>query len=160
MAGVKPFHNGDGVCFLMSRDVCKVSASTGWMVTNSIRQGKCLVSNPVPDFIVTSTRSLNVFLPANPPNVNRCLLGVVRYFFGFSLTAADEDDNRVTLSFPYPKELARTPQVDNLRSQLAKLGNTPFEVAGHLSEEASGIRLNLSETGFFLLPWWQTGVGR
>ena len=45
----------------------------------------------------------------------------------------------VTLSFPYPKEPARTPQADNLRSQLAKLGNTPFEVAGHLSEEASGI---------------------
>lgn len=42
--------------------------------------------------------------------------------FGFSLTAADEDDNRVTLSFPYPKEPARTPQADNLRSQLAKLG--------------------------------------
>ena len=68
--------------------------------------------------------------------------------FGFSLTAADEDDNRVTLSFPYPKELARTPQADNLRSQLAKLGNTPFEVAGHLSEEASGIRLNLSANWF------------
>ena len=30
--------------------------------------------------------------------------------FGFSLTAADENDNRVTLSFPYPKEPARTPQ--------------------------------------------------
>ena len=44
--------------------------------------------------------------------------------------------------------MARTPQADNLRSQLAKLGNTPFEVAGHLSEEASGIRLNLSANWF------------
>ena len=35
-----------------------------------------------------------------------------------------------------------------MRSQLAKLGNTPFEVAGHLSEEASGIRLNLSANWF------------
>ena len=44
--------------------------------------------------------------------------------FGFALTIMDEDDNSVTLSFPYQKELARTPQADNLRTQLSKLGNT------------------------------------
>ena len=38
----------------------------------------------------------------------------------------DEDGNQVTLSYPYNKEIARTPQSDNLRTQLGKLGNTPF----------------------------------
>ena len=33
----------------------------------------------------------------------------------------------MTLSLPREKELARTPQTDHLRTQLAKLGNTPFE---------------------------------
>lgn len=47
--------------------------------------------------------------------------------FGFSLTLTDEDDNSVTLTLPRDKELARTPQEDNLRNQLSKLGNTPFE---------------------------------
>lgn len=47
--------------------------------------------------------------------------------FGFSLTLTDEDDNSVTLSLSREKELARTPQTENLKTQLAKLGNTPFE---------------------------------
>ena len=75
VAGVKPFHNGDGVCFLDEQGRLQGFRINRWMVTNSIRQGKCLVSNPVPDFIVTSTRSLNVFLPANPPNVKSVFVG-------------------------------------------------------------------------------------
>ena len=47
--------------------------------------------------------------------------------FGFSLTLTDEDDNSVTITLPREKELARTPQTDNLKTQLSKLGNTPFE---------------------------------
>ena len=42
------------------------------------------------------------------------------------MTLTDEDDNRITLALPREKELARTPQSDNLKTQLAKLGNTPF----------------------------------
>ena len=75
VAGVKPFHNGDGVCFWTSKDVCRVSVSTGWMVTNSIRQGKCLASNLVHGFIAISTRSLNVSLPVNPPNAKSVFVG-------------------------------------------------------------------------------------
>lgn len=75
VAGVKPFHNGDGVCFWTSKDVCRVSVSTGWTVTNSIRQGKCLASNLVHGFIAISTRSLNVSLPVNPPNAKSVFVG-------------------------------------------------------------------------------------
>ena len=73
---------------------------------------------------------------------------------GFALTAADEDGNRITLSFPYPKELARTPQPENLRTQLGKLGNTPFEVmplGGTDSPSATtapAIAINLSQNWF------------
>ena len=74
-----------------------------------------------------STRSLNVSLPrkSSERKIGVCW-ELADTSFGFSLTAADEDDNRVTLSFPYPKELARTPQVDNLRNQLGKLGEYSF----------------------------------
>ena len=47
--------------------------------------------------------------------------------FGFSLTFTDEDDNSITLSIHRDKEPARTPQEENLKTQLGKLGNTPFE---------------------------------
>ncbi|MDR2680389.1 MAG: U32 family peptidase [Tannerella sp.] len=46
---------------------------------------------------------------------------------GFVLTMTDETDARVTLARPFAGELARKPQDDNIRTQLAKLGNTPFE---------------------------------
>ena len=119
------------------------------MVTNSIRQGKCLASNLVPRLYRNFDQEFERILTrkSSERKIGVCW-ELADTSFGFSLTAADEDDNRVTLSFPYPKEPARTPQADNLRNQLAKLGNTPFEVAGHLSEEASGIRLNLSDNWF------------
>lgn len=48
--------------------------------------------------------------------------------FGFTLTLSDEDKNRVSVTLAREKELARVPQEDNLRNQLGKLGNTPFEL--------------------------------
>lgn len=62
--------------------------------------------------------------------------------FGFSLTLTDEDDNSVTLTLPRDKELARTPQEDNLRNQLSKLGNTPFEA----------MRIDIDLTGNWFIP--------
>ena len=47
--------------------------------------------------------------------------------FGFTLTMTDEDDVQVSVVLEKEKELARTPQIDNLKNQLGKLGNTPFE---------------------------------
>lgn len=46
--------------------------------------------------------------------------------FGFTLTLTDEDDNSISVTLPYEKAPARTPQAENLRNQLGKLGNTPL----------------------------------
>ena len=149
VAGIKPLHNGDGVCYLN-----KQRRLQGFRI-NRVDGNKLYPAGEVPR-IKPRTRLYRNFdqeferiltRKSSERKIGVCW-ELADNSFGFSLTAADEDDNRVTLSFPYPKELARTPQADNLRSQLAKLGNTPFEVAGHLSEEASGIRLNLSANWF------------
>lgn len=50
--------------------------------------------------------------------------------FGFSLTATDESGLECTVELPFKKEVARSSQRDNIMNQLAKWGNTPFEVAG------------------------------
>ena len=149
VAGVKPFHNGDGVCFLDEQGRLQ-----GFRI-NRVDGNKLYPAGEVPR-IKPRTRLYRNFDQEFERILTRKSserkIGVCWELsdtsFGFSLTAADEDDNRVTLSFPYPKELARTPQVDNLRNQLGKLGNTPFEIAGYLSEDASGIRLNLSANWF------------
>ena len=150
VAGIKPFHNGDGVCFLDEQGRLqgfRINRVDGQQALSG--RGSAPYLNHVPGFIVTFDQEFERILTrkSSERKIGVCW-ELADNSFGFSLTAADEDDNRVTLSFPYPKELARTPQADNLRSQLAKLGNTPFEVAGHLSEEASGIRLNLSANWF------------
>ena len=62
--------------------------------------------------------------------------------FGFALTLTDEDDNSVTLSLAREKEPARTPQEENLKTQLAKFGNTPFEA----------VRIDIDFAGNWFLP--------
>ena len=47
--------------------------------------------------------------------------------FGFTLEMTDESGARVTIARPFQKELAQKPQTANIRTQLAKLGNTPFD---------------------------------
>jgi putative protease len=49
------------------------------------------------------------------------------YTDGFLLEITDETDAKVMIAKPFKKEPARNPQNENIRIQLAKLGNTPFE---------------------------------
>lgn len=60
--------------------------------------------------------------------------------FGFTLCMEDETGARIMLAEPLAKELARREQQDNIRTQLSKLGNTPFE--------ASEVVVGLSENWF------------
>lgn len=59
---------------------------------------------------------------------------------GFTLCMEDETGARIMLAEPFAKELARREQQDNIRTQLSKLGNTPFE--------ASEVVVGLSENWF------------
>lgn len=49
--------------------------------------------------------------------------------FGFTLCMEDETGARIMLTEPFAKELARREQQDNIRTQLSRLGNTPFEAS-------------------------------
>ena len=128
VAGVKPFHNGDGVCFLDEQGRLK-----GFRI-NRVDGNKLYPAGEVPR-IKPRTRLYRNFdqefekILARKSSERRIAVSVrlTDTPFGFALTLTDEDDNSVTLSLPREKELARTPQTDHLRTQLAKLGNTPFE---------------------------------
>lgn len=149
VAGVKPFHNGDGVCFLDEQGRLQ-----GFRI-NRVEDNKLYPAGEMPR-IKPRTRLYRNF----DQDFERILtrksaerkIGIswelTETTFGFALSVADEDDNRVTLSFPYTKEPARTPQQENLRSQLSKLGNTPFEVTAALSEDAAGVTIHFTENWF------------
>ena len=155
VAGVKPFHNGDGVCFLDEQGRLQ-----GFRI-NRVDGNKLYPAGDVPR-IKPRTRLFRNFdqeferILARKSADRKIGVGweLADTSSGFALTVADEDGNRITLSFPYPKELARTPQPENLRTQLGKLGNTPFEVmplGGTDSPSATtapAIAINLSQNWF------------
>ena len=127
VAGLKSFNNGDGVCYIDEQG--RLQGFRINRVDNNklypqemprIKPRTTLYRNFDQEFERVLSRksaerkiAVNILLADNE--------------FGFSLTLTDEDDNSVTLSLSREKELARTPQTENLKTQLAKLGNTPFE---------------------------------
>ena len=127
VAGLKSFNNGDGVCYLDEQGrlqgvrINRVDGNKLYpQEMPRIKPRTVLYRNFDQEFErVLSRKSaerkikVSILLTDNE--------------FGFSLRLTDEDDNSITLAFPHEKELARTPQTENLKTQLAKLGNTPFE---------------------------------
>ncbi|MDR2970285.1 MAG: U32 family peptidase [Tannerellaceae bacterium] len=59
---------------------------------------------------------------------------------GFTLVVTDETDARIMLSRPFEKELAKQSQEENIRAQLSRLGNTPFE--------ATEVKISFSQNWF------------
>lgn len=127
VAGLKSFNNGDGVCYideqgrlqgfrinrvdgnkLYPQEMPKIKPRTK-LYRNFDQEFERLLSRKSAERKI----AVSVLLADNN--------------FGFSLTLTDEDGNSATLALPREKEPARTPQTDNLKTQLAKLGNTPFE---------------------------------
>lgn len=130
VAGVKPFNNGDGVCYL--DETGKLQGFRINRVENNklfpqemprIKPRTVLYRNFDQEFDrLMSRKSAERKIAVS--------LTLAENNFGFTLTLTDEDDNSVSVVLERKKESARSPQEENLRTQLGKLGNTPFDVAG------------------------------
>lgn len=140
VAGVKSFSNGDGLCYIDDNGRLQ-----GFRV-NRVENNK-LYPQDMPR-LKPKTRLYRNFdhefeklmqkkSAERKMTVDICL---TENNFGFTLSLTDEDDNSVSLTLQRAKEPARTPQADNLRNQLGKLGNTPFE--------AKDIKIDLSDNWF------------
>lgn len=130
VAGIKSFHNGDGLCF-----IDELGRLQGFRI-NRVEGNKLFPSGQVPRIAPRTPLYRNFDqeferVLSRPSAERKIHLSwhLAQLPWGFSLTATDEDDNRVTLSFPAEKQPARTPQQPNLRGVLCKLGNTPFEAS-------------------------------
>ena len=142
VAGVKPFSNGDGVCFIDERGKLR-----GFRVNRV--DGNRLYPQEMPR-IRPHTRLYRNFdqefdrVLARKSAERRIRVDVelAECVFGFTLGMTDEDGHRAVLSFEMAKEQARTPQQENWCTQLGKLGNTPFEVG----------EIRLQVTGSWFIP--------
>ena len=140
VAGVKSFNNGDGLCYIDDNGRLQ-----GFRV-NRVENNK-LFPQDMPR-LKPKTRLYRNFdqefekLMQKKSAERRIAVDIclAENNFGFTLSFTDEDDNSVSLTLERAKEPARTPQTDNLRNQLSKLGNTPFE--------AKDIKIDLSDNWF------------
>lgn len=142
VAGVKPFNNGDGICYLDERGKLK------GLRINRVENNKLFPAGEMPRIkqrTVLYRNSDQEFEKLMQRKSAERKLGVVMELtenaFGFTLTLTDEDDVSISIALEREKELARTPQTENIQNQLGKLGNTPFE--------AIRIEVNLTENWFF-----------
>lgn len=140
IAGVKQLNNGDGLAFFNTRGDLE-----GFRVNRV--EANCIFPLKMPDVRPKMQIYRNfdqVFeKQLSKPSAERKLAVNIRFFdnsFGFSLEMEDETGARIVINCPFEKEVARKDQQDNIRTQLGKLGNTPFEV--------SRVEIDLSENWF------------
>lgn len=140
VAGVKSFSNGDGLCYLNEEGKLQ-----GFRVNRA--EGNKLYPQEMPAF-KTKTKLYRNFdqefeRAMQKKSAERKLavsLTLTENQFGFTLSMTDEDQNHISVTLPQEKVLARTPQSDNQKAQLEKLGNTPFK--------AESINLELTRNWF------------
>ena len=129
VAGVKPFHNGDGMCFIDNEGKLQ-----GFRVNRAEHNKLFLLSKqcmPQPGTILFRNLDAAFSEMLNKRSAERKLAitwKLVETPEGFALSAIDEDNNQATLSFPCEKQLAQKPQQENIIKQLSKLGNTPYAI--------------------------------
>lgn len=126
VAGVKAFSNGDGLCFLDAQGRLQ-----GFRV-NRVENNKLFpqeMPRIKPKTVLYRNFDQEFDRIMQKKSAERKLavdVSLAENNFGFTLTICDEDGNSVSMALSKNKELARTPQHDNLINQLGKLGNTPF----------------------------------
>lgn len=129
VAGLKQLNNGDGLVFFNRKGelegfrVNKVDA-------NRVFPLEMPQLTPKTQLYRNFDQAFEKLLAK--PSAERKLSVKIEFIdnpFGFTLCMEDETGARMMLTKPFAKELARRDQQDNIRTQLSKLGNTPFEVS-------------------------------
>ena len=132
VSGFKAFHNGDGLCFfnrageLEGYRVNRVEGNRVFLFLEgadipSITAGTELYRNYDLEFEKllskeSATRKIGIDILFEETAS------------GYQVTMTDEDGFSASSSVEWKKEDARTPQQENIRTQLSKMGNTGFEV--------------------------------
>lgn len=129
VAGVKQLNNGDGLVFINEKGELE-----------GFRVNKVEANRVYPLSMPTIKPKTNLFRnydhvfeqEMNKPTAERKLkvdLSFLDNSFGFTLGIKDETGVGATITEPFRKDPARKNQDENIRTQLSKLGNTPFEAA-------------------------------
>lgn len=136
VAGLQPLNNGDGLAFFNAAGTLE-GFRANRVEGNRVFPLEMPPLQPKMPLYRNADQAFEKLLAR--PSAERRLaihLAFTDNPFGFTLSLCDETGVRATLTRPFAKEEARRPQEENIRAQLAKLGNTPYEaetVSVHLT---------------------------
>ena len=143
VTGTKSFNNGDGLCYIGQDGELK-----GYRV-NRVENGRIFLylDNGDMPSIKAGTDVYRNFdqefeKALAKESASRKIVADILFeetATGYGVTMTDEDGNVATVTCDWKKEDARTPQENNIRTQLSKLGNTGFE-AGKIEVKLGGER--------------------
>ena len=140
VAGLTPLNNGDGLVFFNARGELD-GFRVNWVVDNRVYPQEMPRLSCRVELYRSCGQQFGKLL-SKPSAVRK--IGVSMTFTdnpgGFSLEMEDGSGARITVARLFAKELAEKEQTDNIRVQLAKLGNTLFE--------AEKIEVNLTDNWF------------
>ncbi len=127
--GTKSLHNGDGVVFFNPRGELE-----GFRVNRA--EGRRIVAARMPavkpgTLLYRNVDSAFEAVLAKPSAERRIAIDIVwsATSDGFALTLTDTSGGSVTVTRTFAAEPAVKPQEENIRTQLSRLGTTPFEAA-------------------------------
>lgn len=128
VAGLKPFHNGDGVCFF-NEDNKLEGFRINRVETNRLFLQEMPHILPHTLLYRNYDQEFEKILSQKSAERKLYLTGILsESATGFTFSLYDEDSNEGLSQQDQKKETARTPQQKNIQAQLNKLGNTPFEL--------------------------------
>lgn len=143
VSGTESFNNGDGLCYIGQDGELK-----GYRV-NRVENGRIFLylDNGDMPSIKAGTDVYRNFdqefeKALAKESASRKIVADILFeetATGYGVTMTDEDGNVATVTCDWKKEDARTPQENNIRTQLSKLGNTGFE-AGKIEVKLGGER--------------------
>lgn len=140
IAGTKKLSNGDGICYLDENNELKgfrINKVEGNNVFPQemprIRKGTELFRNLDHEFEKALSRK-------SAERLISVSMELAENSFGYTLSAEDEDGNRVSVAFAQLKENARSPQKERIAKEIGKLGNTCFK--------AESVKISLDEERF------------
>ncbi len=127
VSGTKPFHNGDGICYLDE------SGKLQGFKVNRVEENKLFPAEmpsipPKTPLYRNYDHEFEKQLAGKSGERKIPVTLLLRDTpWGFSLQIADEEGNSAVIAYPLVKEEARSNQRDTMEKQLSRLGNTPFE---------------------------------
>ena len=133
VSGFKAFHNGDGICFLNRAgelEGYRVNRVEGNRVFLFLESGEMPAIAPGTELYRNYDLEFEKVLSKDSA-VRKITVDILfeEIPAGYQVTMTDEDGYSAAAVTEWKKEDARTPQTDNIKTQLSKLGNTPFEAA-------------------------------